>query len=294
MENTSNFSFGTVVLLVLLLLAIVLLIKGVKIVPQSENWLVERIGKYNRKLEAGLHILIPFFETIRYKVSIQETQLPPDPINAITQDNVSIKIELAILYRIVDASRTMYRIENLALGIKTIINGTVRSVIGKMDLDGVQSNRRHIADEIEEELQHVADEWGIKLTRVEITEVDVDEKTKEAMQIQLNAERMRRGAVTQAEGEKQATQLQADAKLYAAQKDAEAKKILADAEAYAVTAVSNAISQGGSSAVEFEIKKIQANAIQELSKGTNSKIVLLPSDVMSSMSGAIGKLLGKS
>lgn len=293
METTSSISFGTVVLTVAFLLAIVLLIKGVKIVPQSENWLVERIGKYNRKLEAGLHLIIPFFETIRYKVSIQETQLPPDPINAITHDNVSIKIELAILYRIIDASRTMYRIENLQLGIKTVINGTVRSVIGKTDLDGVQSNRRHIADEIEEELQHVADEWGVKLTRVEITEVDVDEKTKEAMQIQLNAERMRRGAVTQAEGEKQATQLQADAKLYAAQKEAEAKKILADAEAYAVTAVSNAISQGGSSAVEFEIKKIQANAIQELSKGSNSKIVLLPSDVMASMTGALGRLVNK-
>ena len=113
------------------------------------------------------------------------------------------------------------------------------------------------------------------------------------MQIQLNAERVRRGTVTEAEGIKQATQLQADAKLYSAQKEAEAKRILADAEAYAVNAVAKAISDGGSSAVEFEVKKIQANAIQELSKGNNSKIVLVPSDVLSSLSGTIGKIASK-
>ena len=166
-----------------------------------------------------------------------------------------------------------------------------RSVIGKTDLDGVQSNRKHIADEIETELEHVAAEWGIKLTRVEVTEVEVDDETKRAMQIQLNAERERRGVVTLAEGKKQSTQLAADAELYTAQKRAEAKKILADAEAYAVTAVSKAISDGGASAVEFEIKKIQATAVQEISKGTNSKIILLPSDVLSSLSGAIGKIV---
>lgn len=286
-------TFGTVVLFFLLALIVVAIIAGVKIVPQSENWLIERLGKYNRTLGAGLHVIVPFFESVRYKVPVQETQLPPDPINAITQDNVSIQIDLAILYRIIDASRTMYRIENLELGIKTIINGTVRSVIGKTDLDGVQSNRRHIAEEIERELQHVGDEWGIKLTRVEITEVDVDEKTKEAMQIQLNAERMRRGAVTQAEGEKQSAQLQADARLYTAQKDAEAKRVLADAEAYAVSVVAKAISDGGSSAVEFEIKKIQAAAVQELSKGSNSKLILLPNDVVSALGGALSKIVGR-
>ena len=284
-------NFSTVVLLFLLVLIVIAVIACVKIIPQSENWLIERLGRYNRTLGAGLHLIIPFFESVRYKVLVQETQLPPDPINAITHDNVSIKVDLAILYRIIDAPRTMYRIKNLELGIKTIINGTVRSVIGKTDLDGVQSNRRHIADEIENELQQVTDEWGIKLTRVEITEVDVDERTKEAMQIQLNAERMRRGAVTQAEGDKQAAQLQADARLYTAQKDAEAKRILADAEAYSVNAVAKAITDGGTSAVEFEIRKLQANAVKELSVGTNSKIILLPTDVVSSLSGALRKIL---
>ncbi|MEY4675941.1 MAG: modulator of FtsH protease HflK [Pseudomonadota bacterium] len=291
MDNT--FSFSSVVYVFLLILVLVTLRYSVFIVPQSENWLIERLGRYHRKIEAGLHLLIPFFEVVRHKVSIQEVQQPPDPINAITLDNVSISIQLAIFYRIIDSSKTMYRIADLKTGIKTIVNGTVRSVIGKTELDGVQSNRRHIAEEIESELQAVSDEWGIKLTRVEITEVEVDEQTKEAMQVQLNAERKRRGAVTEAEGIKQATQLQADAKLYSAEKEAAAKRILADAEAYAVAAVSKAISDGGSSAIEFEVKKLQAQAVQSLAVGNNSKIILVPSDVLSSLSGTLGKLANK-
>ena len=285
-----SISFSTVVYIFIVVLILITLKLSINIVPQSENWVIESLGKYSRTLNAGFQLTIPFLEVVRFRVSAQETQLPPDPINAITHDNVSISIQLAILYRITDPSRTMYRIENLALGIKTIINGTVRSVIGKTDLDGVQSNRKHIADEINNELQHVADEWGIKITRVEVTEVDVDDATKEAMQRQLNAERTRRGTVIEAEGIKQATQLQADARLYSAQKDAEAKKILAEAEAYAVGVVSRAISDGGASAVEFEIKKIQAAAIKELGQGTNSKLIMLPSDVLSSLSGTIGKI----
>lgn len=288
-----DLNFSNAVFLVFVALVLITLKLGVKIVPQSENWLVERLGKFNRKLEAGLHLIIPFFETVRYKVPIQERQLPPRPINAITLDNVTISVSLAVLYRIVDASKTMYRIANVDDAIMTIVNGTVRSVIGKTDLDGVQSNRRQLSDEIERDLQTVSDEWGILLTRVEILEVDVDPETKQAMQLQLNAERNRRALVREAEGKKQATELDADAQLYAANKQAEALKIKADAEAYAVNAVARAISSGGASAVEFEIRKIQAQAVQELSKGSNAKIVLLPSDVMNSLSGGLNGLLSR-
>ena len=146
MENFVSMS--NIVFLILAALVVVALKAAIRIVPQSENWLVERLGKYNRNMEAGLHILIPFFETVSHKVPIQERQLPPKPINAITLDNVTISISLAVLYRIADASKTMYRISNVDDAIMTIVNGTVRSVIGKTDLDGVQSNRRHLSDEI--------------------------------------------------------------------------------------------------------------------------------------------------
>lgn len=289
METSLIPSFATLAFAVLVLVAAKL---AIKIVPQSENWLVERLGKFHRKLDAGLHLIIPFFETVRYKVPIQERQLPPKPINAITLDNVTISVSLAVLYRIVDASKTMYRIANVDDAIMTIVNGTVRSVIGKTDLDGVQSNRRQLSEEIEEDLRAVSEEWGILLTRVEILEVDVDPETKQAMQLQLNAERNRRALVREAEGKKQATELDADAQLYAAQKQADAMRLKADAEAYAVGVVAQAISAGGASAVEFEIKKLQAQAVQELSKGDNAKIVLVPTDVLSSLSGALSRLSG--
>ena len=288
-----TFSVSSLLTLALAALVLVTLRGAVKIVPQSENWLVERLGKYHRKLDAGLHLLIPFFETVQHKVPIQERQLPPRPINAITLDNVTISISPAVLYRIADASRTMYRIANVDDAIITIVNGTVRSVIGKTDLDGVQSNRRQLSTEIEEELRTVSEEWGVVLTRVEILEVDVDQETRQAMQRQINAERDRRALVLDAEGKRKATELDADAQLYAAQKQSEAMRIRADAEAYAVGVVARAISEGGASAVEFEIRKLQAAAVQELSQGSNAKIVLVPTDVLNGLSGALTRLAGK-
>ena len=288
-----TFSISSLITLALAALVFVTLRGAIKIVPQSENWLVERLGKYHRKLDAGLHLLIPFFETVQHKVPIQERQLPPRPINAITLDNVTISISLAVLYRIADASRTVYRIANVDDAIITIVNGTVRSVIGKTDLDGVQSNRRHLSNEIEEELRTVSEEWGVVLTRVEILEVDVDQETRQAMQRQINAERDRRALVLDAEGKRKATELDADAQLYAALKQSEAMRIRADAEAYSVGVVSRAIADGGATAVEFEIRKLQAAAVQELSQGSNAKIVLVPTDVLNGLSGALSRLATK-
>ena len=285
--------FNTVVFIVFTLLALLSLKASVQIVPQSENWLVERLGKYNRTMEAGLHFLIPFFEAVQHKVPIQERQLPPKPINAITLDNVTIAISLAILYRIIDASKTMYRISNVDDAIMTIVNGTVRSVIGKTDLDGVQSNRRQLSDEIESELRSVSEEWGILLTRVEIVEVDVDIETKQAMQLQLNSERNRRALVREAEGRKEATKLEADAKLYAATKEAEAKRILAEAESYAIATIAKAIDTSGTAAIDFEVKKLQANAVKELSSASNSKVIVVPTDVLSGLTSTLQKVSEK-
>lgn len=279
--------------LAVLSVVVIFIVFGIKIVPQSENYLIERLGRYSRTLSAGFHFIFPIVERVAFKESILERQLAPDSIPTITLDNVSIHISLAILFRITDLSKTHYRIQNVEQAILTTVTGVVRSVIGKTDLDGVQSNRRHLSESIEEELREVTQEWGIILTRVEILDVAIDDETKDAMQKQLNAERNRRATVTMAEGEKQATQLQADAELYKSQKLAEAKKILADADAYAVKVVSAAISSGGESAINFEIKKIQAQAIQSLGENQSSKIILLPADVLESFSSTVGKILGK-
>jgi regulator of protease activity HflC (stomatin/prohibitin superfamily) len=277
----------------LLVLVAVFFGLGIKIVPQSENFVVERLGRYNRTLEAGLHIIVPVIEQVRHKVDILERQLPTSKISTITLDNVTIGIDLAILFRVVQAEKSVYRIKEVNEAIRTTVTGVVRSVIGKTDLDGVQSNRRSISEAIEEELRAVTEEWGIVLSRVEIIDVEVDDDTRRAMQLQLNAERTRRATVRQAEGDKEAAQLKADADLYTAQREAEARKTLAEADAYAVSVVSQAISAGGEAAVNFEVKKIHAKAIETLGSNQSSKIVLLPAEVLDSLSSTVGRLLGK-
>lgn len=277
----------------LLILVLVFFGLGIKIVPQSQNFVIERLGRYNRTLEAGLHIIIPVIEAVRHRVDILERQLPTSKISTITLDNVTIGIDLAILFRVVHAEKSVYRINNIDQAILTTVTGVVRSVIGKTDLDGVQSNRRSITEAIEEELRAVTEEWGIVLSRVEVIDVEVDDETRKAMQLQLNAERNRRAVVRQAEGEKEAAQLQADADLYAAQKQAEAKRVLADADAYAVNAVAKAIANGGESAINFEIKKIQAKAIESLGVSDSSKIVILPAEIVESLSSVASRLVSK-
>ncbi|WP_298222454.1 SPFH domain-containing protein [Acidocella sp.] len=282
-----------VIILALLAAVVIFVLLGLKIVPQTENWLVERLGKYNRTLSAGVHIIIPIFDRVAHKENILERQLPVKAVPTITKDNVQIEIKLAILYRVTDASRAWYRIKNIDQAIETIITGIVRSTIGHSDLDDVQSNRRTLSETIETDIKHVTEEWGIILTRVEIVDVEVDAETRAAMQLQLNAERTRRALVREAEGKRQAANLAADAELYTAQKQAEAQMVLAKAQAFSVQAVAEAINNGGESAINFDIKKIQAEAIKTLGTQVGSKLILLPADLLDTLSSVASGLISK-
>ena len=276
---------------------------GLQRVTQSEQRVVERLGRYKKTLGPGLHVIIPFIEQVRAKKFVTENQLPTDEISTITLDNVKIEMYLEILWRIVEAEKTVYRIggarsedadnTRVERAINTTVVGVVRSVIGRTEFDAVQSNRSQIVEAVEKELKLVTEEWGVVISRVEITEIKVDEDTRKAMQLQINAERERRALVRQAEGRKEAAQLAADAELYTAQKRAEAKKTLAEAEAYAVSVVAKSIADGGAPAVEFEVKKIQAQAVESIGTNKSSKIVLLPSDVLDSFGKLASKFLNK-
>lgn len=278
---------------VLLVVVVLLLFGTVKIVPQTENWLVERLGRYSKTLAAGVHVIVPVLDRIAHRENILERQLPVKDVPSITKDNVQISIKLAIFYRVVDAARAWYRIQNINQAIETIITGIVRSTIGNSDLDDVQSNRRTLSVTIEGEIKHFTEEWGIVLTRVEIVDVEVDAATRAAMQLQLNAERTRRAQVQEAEGKRQAANLAADAQLYTAQQQAQAQRVLADAQAYAVQTVAQAINNGGEAAINFDIKKIQAEAIKTLGTQPGSKLVLLPAELLGSLTSVAGRLLGK-
>jgi len=285
-------SITGIVFLVAAALAVALVFMGIKVVPQSENFVVERFGKYTKTLKAGLNFITPILDKVAGKLSILERQLPEKPHDVITKDNVTIVITNTIFFKIVDAAKATYRISDLEGAINNAVTGTVRSIIGSIEFDEVQSHRDQINKKIKGSLEATCSDWGVDITRTEILDVDVDENTKKAMQQQINAERERRAVVMAAEGTKKSAELTADAELYTAQKQADAKRLLADADAYATKTISEAINNEGESAIKFEIQKRQVEAIGQLSSSDNSKVILLPNDIISALS-SVKNIFGK-
>jgi len=265
-------------------------LSGIKIVPQSHEYVVEQFGKYVKSLKAGLNFIVPILNRVAHKVSIIERQLEPQEISVITKDNVEVLLTTAVFFRIVDAAKSVYRIADIDQAVRTTVTSIVRATGGQMEFDEVQSRREFINDKIQTSLSEACAIWGIEITRTEVLDVSVDQSTRTAMQQQLNAERERRAAVTKAEGERQAQQLKADGQLYTAQREAEGRRVLADAEAYATTTVGEAIQHNGQSAIDFEIMKKQIESVAEIAKSPNSKLIILPTDVTKSL-GAIGAML---
>lgn len=269
---------------------------GVKIVPQSDVFIIERFGKYSKTLSAGLSIIIPYLDKVAHKISILERQLKEFTISVISKDNVEVKLETTVFYRLVDASRSVYRIRDVQSAINTAATSIVRSAAGRLELDDLQSSRDSMNEEISKNLQQAAEVWGIEITRTEITDIIVDEQTRTSQRQQLNAERTRRATIAEAEGEKRSVELKADAKLYEAQREAEAIKITADADAYSIKAkakadaeqthlLAEAIAKNGQPAINFEIMKRQVDAIGVLASSPSSKTLILPTDITGILGG---------
>jgi len=281
---------STLVALLIAVIGIVIVGQGIRVVPQSMVYVVERFGKYTKTLTAGLNFIVPLLDRVQHRVSILERQLPAFKISVITRDNVEVELEATVFYRIVDAASSVYRIQDVNRAIDTAATSIVRSAAGKLDLDDLQSSRESMNQEIAANLSKAAEVWGIEITRTEITDVRVDEQTKDAQRQQLNAERQRRAEIMRAEGAKRAIELEADAQLYAAEKQADAVRITADAQAYAVEVaaradaeqtrqLARAIAEDGRAAVDFEIMKRQVTALGELAASPNSKTIVVPTNV---------------
>ena len=285
-----DFELATIVVIVVIVIALVTVFKGIRVVSQSEVHLVERFGKYKRTLNAGLNLIVPYVEKVKHRVSILERQLSEFSISVITKDNVEVILETTVFFRVTDAASSVYRIRDEELAIETAATSIVRSAAGKLDLDHLQSSRESMNLEIANNLREAAEVWGIEITRTEITDVKVDEQTKAAQRKQLNAERERRAAVAVAEGRKRSVELDADAQLYQAKKEAEAVKVQADADAYSIRIkaeanaeqtrlIAAAIAENGQPAIDFEILKQQVKAMGELASSSNTKTIIVPSDV---------------
>ena len=283
-------TFGNGVLVFLAILIIYVIYLGIKIVPQSKVFVIERFGKFTRILESGLSIIVPFVDRVAFKVDILERQLPPFKMSVITEDNVEVELVSTVFFRVLDAPKSVYRIKNIDLAIENTAISIIRSAAGQLEFDDLQSSREAMNQEIAARLTKAAEVWGVEVTRTEILDVLVDEKTKESQRQQLNAERERRATIAKAEGDKRSVELKADAELYEAQKQAEAVKVQADADAYAVKIkaeadaeqtrlIAEAIKNDGQPAINYEIMKRQVDGLAEVASSNQTKTLVVPTDI---------------
>jgi len=284
---------GSILLLLLALFLIISLFLGVRIVPQSQKYVVERFGRLRAVLGPGINLIVPFVDTVAHKVSILERQLPNQRQDAITTDNVLVQVETSVFYRIMEPEKTVYRIRDIDAAILTTVAGIVRSEIGTMELDEVQSNRARLTQRIGAAIADVVDDWGIVVTRAELLDVNLDEATRAAMLQQLNAERARRAAVTEAEGKRRAVELAADGELYAAEQAAKAKRVTADAEAYATGVIAEAIAKNGLEAAQYQIALAQVEAMKAVAVGEGKQTVVLPAAMLDAFGDAFKLLKGR-
>ena len=283
-------SFGSGVIVFFAILIIYLIYLGIKVVPQSKVFVIERFGKFTRILDSGLSIIVPFIDRVAFRVDILERQLPPFKMSVITEDNVEVELVSTVFFRVLDAAKSVYRIRNIDLAIENTAISIIRSAAGKLELDDLQSSREAMNQEIAARLTKAAEVWGVEVTRTEILDVLVDEKTKESQRQQLNAERERRATIAKAEGDKRSVELKADAQLYEAQKEAEAVKVQADADAYAIKikakadaeqtrVIAEAISNNGQPAINYEIMKRQVEGLADIASSNQTKTLVVPSDI---------------
>ena len=278
--------FSTVPLL-LIFAVIVAFIKGVRIVPQGEEWVVERLGKFAGVLSPGLHIINPVFSRVSYKVTTKDIILDVPEQEVITRDNAVILANAIAFIKVSNIERAVYGIENFREAMRNMVQTSLRSIIGGMDLNQALSSRDRIKAELKVAIADEAMDWGLTVKSVEIQDIKPSSNMQEAMERQAAAERERVAVVTEAEGAKQSLILNAEARLEAARKDAEAQMIAAKASAESIKFITEAVKENNASAM-FLLGDRYITALQKISASENSKIVMMPGDLV----GAVKSLVG--
>ncbi len=280
------------------ILLILVLFAGVKTVPQGFNFTVERFGRYTRTLKPGLNIIVPFIDGVGRRLNMMEQVLDVPHQDVITRDNATVTVNGVNFYQVLDAAQAAYEVAQLELAILNLTMTNIRTVMGSMDLDELLSNR----DEINGRLLRVVDTavspWGVKITRIEIKDIDPPKDLIDSMARQMKAEREKRAVILEAEGKRQAAileaegmkqsqVLEAEGRKEAAFRDAEARERSAEAEGKATTMVSEAIAQGDVQAINYFVANNYIKALESLAKSPNQKVLMLPVEA-ASVIGAIG------
>ncbi len=287
-----------IVVIAIVLLVILVLFAGIKTVPQGYRYTVERFGRYTRTLDPGLNLITPFIERIGARMNVMEQVLDIPTQEVITRDNASVSADAVAFYQVLNPAQAAYQIADLRNAIQNLTMTNIRSVMGSMDLDELLSNREVINERLLRVVDEAVGPWGIKVTRVEIKDIQPPADLVEAMGRQMKAEREKRAQVLEAEGSrnaqilraegaKQAAVLKAEGEREAAFREAEARERLAEAEAKATQAVSQAIAVGDVQAINYFVAQKYTEALAEIGKAPNSKIVLMPMEA-SSLIGSLG------
>ncbi|HEY0123390.1 MAG TPA: SPFH domain-containing protein [Rhizobium sp.] len=288
----------SVVVIALVILVILVLFAGIKTVPQGYRYTVQRFGRYTRTLEPGLNLIVPFVETVGARMNVMEQVLAVPTQEVITKDNASISADAVAFFQVLNAAQAAYQITNLESAILNLTKTNIRSVMGSMDLDELLSNRDAINDRLLRVVDDAVQPWGIKVTRIEIKDIQPPKDLVDAMGRQMKAEREKRAQVLEAEGlraaqilraegAKQSAVLQAEGQREAAFRNAEARERLAEAEAKATRMVSEAIAEGNVQAINYFVAQKYTEALTAIGTAGNSKIVLMPMEATSIL-GSLG------
>jgi regulator of protease activity HflC (stomatin/prohibitin superfamily) len=291
----------TYVLFAIALFLLIVVLKAVKIVPQKQVKIIERLGKFHRPAEAGLNTIFPFFDSVRETIDLREQITKIEPQSVITRDNVTMEVDAVIYFVVVDPVRATYEVQNLRWGIEQLTLSALRNVIGALDLDHTLTSRDAINSQLRTVLDSATQQWGIKVMRIELKNITPPEEIRLTMEKQMTAERTRRAVVTTAEGEKASAILRAEgqkqaqivnaegskeAAILAAEGEAQARLRVATAEAQAIQMIGQAIGVAGSPA-QYLIAQKYLEALGQIATGAD-KLVFMPyeaSGVLASLGG---------
>jgi len=267
---------------------VITVVNGVRIVPQGEEWILERLGKFNGILQPGLTIIIPYIDRVAYKVVTKDILLDVAEQEVITKDNAVIVCNAIAFIKVTDPIKAVYGIVNFAEAIRQLIQTMLRSIIGEMELDEALSSRERIKARLKESIVNEVMDWGLTLKSVEIQDIKPSVSMVKSMEQQAAAERERKAVVTRAEGAKQAMVLEAEGRLESAKRDAVAQVTLAQASSEAIGKVASAMSGQDLPAV-FLLGEKYIHAMQAMATSNNAKIIALPGDIVDAVKSLVGK-----